>query len=135
MFRVEDLNKRLIIQPVQYLRSEPTLDNSANGGKVSTFFFPSMVFPGAVELLSMTLLNKHEQGDEVKKVFITMQKNNDIIQMEEPFVLKHVPGPKKLITRLDFPSPLLIQANQPFYFYYNGDMTDSGLTIAFRNVL
>ena len=133
MFRVEDLNKQLIMQPVQYLRSEPKLENSG-GGKVSTFFFPSMVLPGAVELLSMTLLNKHEIGDEVKKVFITMQKDGDIKQMEEPFVLKHVPGPKKLMTKLDFPLPLFIQANQPFYFYHNGEMTESALTIAFRNV-
>lgn len=132
MFRIEDTN-RTNLPRVQYLQSVGKAENSDNGGKVSTYFFPSMVFPNHVEILSVTLLHKNTaSGATDKNVIMVHTRQSLPTELSEPFILKHKAG--ELITTLYFPWPIIIYANQPFYFYHNGELEDSTITISYRNL-
>jgi hypothetical protein len=136
--RVEDLNKRVVVPQTQYLQSVgETVNDKDKEGKVSvktTYFLPSMVFPNRVELLSVTLLHKcsdthkHELVD--KKLYLSYQQDGKVV-ISEKFTLIH--PPKALITTLIFPHSILMDKHQPFFFYHDGEMVDSAITLAYRN--
>jgi hypothetical protein len=136
--RVEDLNKRVVVPQTQYLQSVgETVNDKDEEGKVSvktTYFLPSMVFPNRVELLSVTLLHKcsdthkHELVD--KKLYLSYQQDGKVV-ISEKFTLIH--PPKALITTLIFPHSILMDKHQPFFFYHDGEMVDSAITLAYRN--
>lgn len=142
--RVEDLNKQVVAPQTQYLQAVGQfVANKKEEGKPSTvtttYFLPSMVFPNRVELLSVTLLHKcsdshtHELVD--KKLYLTIQQKDDSgkekVVISEKFTLIH--PPKGLITTLVFPHSILLNKHQPFFFYHDGEMVDSAITLAYRN--
>lgn len=137
--RVEDLNKRVVVPQTQYLQSVgETVNDKDEEGKVSvktTYFLPSMVFPNRVELLSVTLLHKcsdthkHELVD--KKLYLSIQQKDGKVVISEKFTLIH--PPKAMITTLIFPHSILMDKHQPFFFYHDGEMVDSAITLAYRN--
>ena len=66
MYNLEDLNKQ-VIPPVQYLQSSGTTSSVEYGEKVSTYFFPSMVFPTHIELVSVTILCNNKKPSATDK--------------------------------------------------------------------
>jgi len=129
--RIEDLSKRPIIPPTQYLQSFGTsIDKSGSSDKVTTYFFPSMVFPNKIELLSVTLMHKNDSGSD-KLVHLAVLDGKTPTDMPEKFTLVHNSG--KLITTLTFPT-LVLEAERPFYFYHKeGELEDSCVVLSFRN--
>lgn len=143
MFGIEDLKKQVVIPQTQYLQSKATHDvqTQINGSEknMCTYFFPFMVFPRRVELLSATLLYKNDSGN-VKTISIAIQDKNvgDLIDEKPPLMLKKFNvehGPGKLLTTQTFDPPLIVERHQPFYFYCSEKLENSGLTIAYRNLL
>lgn len=139
--RVEDLKKREVIPQMQYLQSVGTLLPREKGSLnevVTTYFYPSMVFPNRVELISVTLLHKcknHNHEDPTLVKTLTLSVHNKakgiVIPLSDKFSLKH--ETKELITTLKFPYPVILDAHQPFFFHHVGEMADSAITVAFRN--
>lgn len=133
MFRVENLNTPKIPQISKFIKSGPTVEDSEDGtGFYSTYFFPSMVFPVPVEILSLTFLYKNSKTD--KKIHIVVQndptKKPEIIP-EETNTLVH---PKdNLVSFLRFPKPILIGQLKPFFCVnLQESLQDSNLIIEFR---
>jgi hypothetical protein len=137
--RVEDLNKQVVVPQTQYLQAVGQFVNNKKEGKpdsvTTTYFLPSMVFPNRVELLSVTLLHKcsdsHTHKLVDKKLYLSVQQKDGCVVISEKFTLIH--PPKKLITTLTFPHSILLDKHQPFYFYHDGEMVDSAITLAYRN--
>lgn len=149
MFRIEDKTRPIVSPYIQYLQSAGKAETTDSGGKVSTYFFPSMVFPNHVAILSVTMLHKNTVSGATDKNVIMVHTPKPKpkppgpgpivpptpslpIELEEPYILKHKAG--QLVTTLYFPSPVIIYANQPFYFYHKGELVDSTITISFRNL-
>ena len=147
MFRIDKCQSRSIPE-TQYVQSVGVADMEEIDGqtpqKVITYFFPSMVFPNRVEILSITLLCKckHKEYTEEKVVKIAIQDNKNPnshpIDLGEDYYLIHkvdeqAKKSKKLITTFKFPTTIVIDPDQPFYFYTKDDMDSSALVMAFRN--
>lgn len=133
MFRVEDLSKRV---EILHLQSPGVVADDEEGKKITTYFFPSLVFSTSVQVLSITLLcnySKAKTSDmEVKLAFQDAITSNLIIKTEKEHILKHAPG--KLVTTLFYPKPITIGVNQPLYFISEGDYPNSVLTLSYRNI-
>jgi hypothetical protein len=133
MFRVEDLSKRA---EILHLRSTGVVADDEKGKKITTYFFPSLVFSTSVQVLSITLLCKYSKTKasdmEVKLTFQDPITSNLIVKTEKEHILKHAPG--ILVTTLFYPKPITIGANQPLYFISEGDYPNSVLTLSYRNI-
>jgi hypothetical protein len=143
MFRVEKCLNRLTLPEIQYIQSvgveDEEEDDSGDKNKVTTYFFPSMVFPQRVEILSITLMCKckHKEDDEkIIKIAIQDKENKDAEPKDlgEDYYLRHKSDPQKLITTFKFPSAIVMDPEQPFYFYTKNTMESSCLVLAFRNM-
>lgn len=134
MFRVEDLSKRV---ETLHLRSTGVVADDEKGKKITTYFFPSLVFSTSVQVLSITLLCKYSKTKassdmEVKLTFQDPITSNLIVKTEKEHILKHAPG--ILVTTLFYPKPITIGVNQPLYFISEGDYPNSVLTLSYRNI-
>ncbi len=142
MFRIERCQNRPAIPEIQYIQSVGVEDKEEEDGvtrKVTSYFFPSMVFPNRIEILSITLLCKckHKENDEKIIKIAIQKKDNDSTEpkdLGEDYYLRHKADHQKLITTFKFPSAIAIDPDQPFYFYTKDDMDASSLVMAFRNM-
>lgn len=137
MLRVENLNVRQDFPVVkQHLFSTGSIvDNNAKTAKVTTYFFPSMIFPNNVEFLSVSLLYKFPSGIKDDKILIfAVQKDptKDPVNLDTKYHLKHAFN--NLLSELTFTPPVVIKAQQPFFFYHEGELADSSITITYRNL-
>ena len=140
MFRLEE-SKKLKVPELQYLYSVGTegtmsVKNNSSGVNTTNYFYPSIVFPHAVELISISLLHKQPK-DNADKIIISMCMKKDldtpVVEMNESYNLHHIPG--KLVTTLTFPKRFLLTQNQPFYFYCkSGRIVESTLMLAYKNL-
>jgi hypothetical protein len=136
MFRVEDLSKKSQMGEIQHLQSSVVVAENDSGSKVSTYFYPSLVFPNQVEITSITLLyNSKGKPDNVvvKLAYQDSKSNVPTIKTEDEYILKHSPG--KLVTTLIYPKPIVIGVNSPFYFFFEGEALDSALTVSYKNMV
>jgi hypothetical protein len=134
--RVEDLNRQVIFSSTQYMKSSGQSIPKDIGGatKITAYFYPSMVFPHKVEVLSMTLLYKNDDTEKKIRVTVNQKKNtkNVLVQLGEGYVLTHAPN--EVTTTLKFQVPLVLDPLQTFYFNSEeGVLEDSLLIISFRN--
>lgn len=132
---VEELNKQIIPQ-VQYLQSTGTLVPNTNpikessSDKVSTYFFPSMIFPTYIELVSITLLTKKHSEDKI--ISLGTVKDGS----EKPLTLTQhnlIHKANNLHTTLKFKQPLILDPHQSFFFFYEGELKDSCVVLGYRN--
>lgn len=164
MFRIEDQNKLVRPSEVQYLFSpginqkdeEDVVDGKVKKVKkvkkieveeeveeeaeeeveedVTTFFFPSIMFPSPVQLISVTLLYaKSGKKDKTIHFCTELEKINEP-KAVEGYSLLHLAH--KRITTVVFDKPYYIEAEKPFYFVCPGGekLEDAGLTIAIKHV-
>ena len=127
---VENLSKPNNIPQVQHLKSLGETMEKDEGGKVTQFFNPSMVFPNKVEILSATILHKNKVGSGVKQ--IKLSKDKDGWLNEDKYILKHKED--KLVSTIKYQTPIIMDPLQPFYFYSEGELDDSCLVIGYRNL-
>lgn len=136
MFRVEDLSKRVHTAEIQHLQSRGDVADGEYNTKVTSYFYPSLVFSNPVEITSITVLynySKSKTNDfKIKLAFQDSDSPIPHIKTEEDYILKHSPG--KLVTTLKYPNPILIDINRAFYFFAEGDAGDSALTISYKNL-
>lgn len=132
MYNLEDLNKQVIPQ-IQYLQSVGTTTENESGGKVSTYFFPSMVFPTYIELVSTTILCDNSKASTDKVIrFSTVQDGSETPSNISMYNLTHKVG--KLTTTLNFKPSLILDPLQPFFFHHQeGELSDSCLVLGYRN--
>ena len=131
--QIEDLNRQVAVPQVQYLQSMGISIDKDGGGKVSTFFFPSMVFPSHTELISVTIVCDNVKGDSDKVIhFSTAQKGSSTPSDLKDYALIHKIG--VLCTTLTFKMSLILDPHQPFFFHHQeGELKDSCLVLAYRN--
>lgn len=117
-----------IPKPVpHYLQSIGSVVES-HDSKKTAFFYPSLVFPNSIELCSVSLLHDNKSGEIKINVAIQKEKNAPVSDI----CLKHPNG--ELVTTKIYGKPKLINAHEPFYFYYDGELKDSSLVITFKTV-
>lgn len=127
---VEELNKQIIPQ-IQYLQSAGTPIAKDGGGKISTYFFPSMIFPTHIELVSATLLSKKQSDDKIIS-FATAKDGSEKPSTLKEHALIHKAG--QLYTTLKFKQPLILDPHQPFFFFHEeGELTESCIVLGYRN--
>ena len=141
MFRLEE-SKKPKVPELQYLHSVGTegtmsVKNNSSGVNTTNYFYPSIVFPHAVELISISLLHKQPKDNNADKIIISMCMKKDldtpVVEMNESYNLHHIPG--KLVSTLIFPKRFLLTQNQPFYFYCkSGRIVESTLMLAYKNL-
>lgn len=143
MHRVEKCLNRQPIPEIQYIRSvgveDVEEDEDGDKNKVTTYFFPSMVFPNRVEIISITLMCKCKHKEHQEKIIKIAIQNKEDEKAEpkdlgEKYYLRHKSDHKKLITTFKFPATIVIDPDQPFYFYTQDDMDSSCLVMAYRNL-
>jgi hypothetical protein len=118
----------IIPKPVpHYLQSVGSIAE-VDGGKKTVFFYPSLVFPNPIELCSVSLLYNNTIG-EMKVSISTLKQKNTLISDD---CLKH-PKDKFFTTKI-YGKPKIVNAHEPFYFYYDGEIKDSSIVIAFKSV-
>lgn len=128
--RIEELNKHIIPQ-VQYLQSKGKLIPKENGDKVCGYFFPSMIFPTHVELISVTLLSRKQTEDKIIS-FATTKNGSDKPSVIQEHSLVHKAG--QLYTTLRFQQPLILNPHQPFFFFHEqGELKESCIVLGYRN--
>jgi len=129
--RVENLSKPVVLPPTQYLQS---IGRVVDGLKITAYFYPSMLFPNKVEILSATFLYKNEEDAENKVIQISIQQKDGstIMLDEDKYTIKHPKG--KLVSTIEYKTPVILDALQPFYFYGEFMMEDSCLVIGYRNI-
>jgi hypothetical protein len=133
MYKVEDLNRQVAVPQVQYLQSVGVSSDKEGGGKVSTFFFPSMVFPNHTELISVTIMCNNIKGTTDKVIHFSTALNGSATPSDlKDYALTHKVG--EMCTTLNFKVSLLLEPHQPFFFHHQeGELTDSCLVLGFRN--
>lgn len=125
MYNLEDFNINVFPQ-TQYLQSAATTSED-----VSTYFFPSMVFPVHVELVSATILTKNLQIDKIIR-FSTIPNGSDTPRNRSEYNLVHKAG--NLTTTINFTPPLILDPLQPFFFHHEeGELPDSCLVLGYKN--
>lgn len=131
--RVENLSKPVVLPPVQYLQSVGQIMDGENG-EVTTYFFPSMLFPKKVELISATVMYKNKEGNGDRSIQISIQQKDGSTRLltEDKYTLKHPEG--RRISTIEYKTPIILDALQPFYFYDEFVMKDSCLVIGYRNL-
>jgi len=136
MLRIENTIRQDFPAVKQHLFSTGSIvDNSTKTGKVTAYFFPSMIFPNKVEFLSISLLYKFPSGIKDDKIIMfAVQKDptKDPINLDPKYHLKHTFD--NLLTELTFAPPVIINARQPFFFYHDGELKDSSVTVTYRNL-
>ena len=131
--RVENLSKPIVLSPVQHLTSVGTIKSLDTFDDATSYFYPSMVFPTKVELVSATILYKNKKGDGDKSIKISIQKEKSTIMLtEDKYILKHPED--KLVSTIEYKTPIVLDALQPFYFHESFKMEDSILVIGYRNI-
>jgi len=128
--RVENLSKQVILPPTQHLQTVGHSVSEEGEDKVTTYFFPSIVFPNKIELLSTTILCRKKSENTIH--ISVQQKDGTAINMGDDYVLKHPED--KLVSTIEYKTPIIIEALQPFYLYSIEELEDSSLTIAYRNL-
>ncbi|ADO00364.1 hypothetical protein WIV_gp021 [Wiseana iridescent virus] len=131
-YNIEDLNRQVIPQ-TQYLQSLGVSKEGKEGegsSKKIVYFFPSMIFPKHMELLSITILSKKNTEDRVINFAITKEGTDKAITLPE-HSLTHKAN--KLTSTLNFKTPLILDPLQPFFFHTDEIMVDSCLVLGFRN--
>jgi hypothetical protein len=128
------LIKEVMTRPLQYLQS-PNLDieNADDGGKTTIYFFPSMVFPTYIELVSATLMyNNKKSGSTDKIIQLATSENggSDKPIDRKEYNLLHKAG--ELVTTLKFNPSLLLDPHQSFYFYSLEELKDSSMVLGYR---
>ena len=98
-----------------------------NGSKKTVYFYPSVVFPNPIEICSVSLLYNNALGE--MKVNIAILKKKTIVTED---CLKH-PNNETVTTKI-YGKPKLVNAHEPFYFYYDGEIKDSSLVITFKSI-
>jgi hypothetical protein len=133
MYKVEDLNRQVAVPQVQYLQSVGVSSGKDGGGKVSTFFSPSMLFPNHTELVSATIMCNNIKGTTDKVIhFLTVLNGSATPSVLKDYALTHKVG--EICTTLNFKVSLLLEPHQPFFFLHQeGELTDSCLVLGFRN--
>jgi hypothetical protein len=117
-----------IPKPVpHYLQSIGNIVESS--GKKTGYFYPSLVFPNSIELCSVSLLYNNKTSDI--KIYLATQKKKDSTPVSE-ICLQHEKG--ELVTTKIYGKPKLINAHEPFYFYHDGELTDSSIVITFKTI-
>jgi hypothetical protein len=130
--RVEDLNRQPIPIPIQYLQSGGVNKGGSEGVKMTSYFFPSMVFPEQVELVSATLLNGKSNEDKMI-VLSTVQPGGTDVPVTLGAEYNVIQKAGQVIAKNIFPRPLILEPLQPFYFFHpNGQLQDSSLVIGYR---
>lgn len=130
MFKIESVTKRHL-GPTQYLHSVGETQKNLKGANVSTYFFPALVFPKRVELLSITFMYKN--GHSAKTVLTVVgTKKGEVVNAGLEFNLVH--QPTALTTTLTFPRPYILLPEQICYFALEEEVDHSGLTLAYRTL-
>lgn len=125
---VEDLNKQIFPQ-TQYLQSIGTIIPKDGGGDVSVYFFPFLAFPNHTELVSLTLLSKHQPSK--KSITFVIAENGSEEPVPVDYKLTQSSG--NLVSILNFPQPLILDPFQPFFFYHNEKLEDSCVVLGYKN--
>lgn len=125
----EDLNRQIIPQ-TQYLQSSGvSIPKEGENTKKIAYFFPSMIFPKYMELLSITILSKKNAEDRVIN-FSTIKEGTDKAITLPEHALTHKAN--TLTSTLNFKTPLILDPLQPFFFHTD-EIVDSCLVLGFRN--
>lgn len=124
----EDLNRQIIPQ-TQYLQSSGVSIPKEGSAKKIVYFFPSMIFPKYMELLSITILSKKNVEDRVINFSTTKEGSEEAITLPE-HSLTHKAN--TLTSTLNFKTPLILDPLQPFFFHTD-EIADSCLVLGFRN--
>lgn len=130
---MELLNNHLMVvqnAPIQYLQSKGKT-NEHNLNEVSTYFFPSMVFPQYMELVSITSFLGNNMDDTIIK-FSTTQNGSDVPTEVIQHRIVHKGGIQ--INTHKFKTPIILDPHQPFFFYHDkGQVKDSCLILGYRH--
>lgn len=136
---VQDLTKQVVQQPVQYIHSanfdQPKPDDT--DGKVSTYFFPSMVFPTYTELISATLMYNNDgvsSTDRKIKLAIAENGGSDKPIERKEYEITHKRG--ELFTTIKFNPPFVLDPHQSFYFHTDKEkeaLQGSCIVLGYRN--
>lgn len=125
----EDLNRQIIPQ-TQYMQSSGvSIPKEGESKKKIVYFFPSMIFPKYMELLSITILSKKNTEDRVINFTKTKEGTDEAITLPE-HSLTHKAN--TLTSTLNFKTPLILDPLQPFFFHTD-EIADSCLVLGFRN--
>lgn len=134
---VQDLTKQVAQQPVQYLRStnyDSDKPDDGVDGKVSTYFFPSMVFPTYIELISATLMYNNISSNKNKTVKLAIAENggSDKPIERKEYEITHKSG--ELVTTINFTPPFVLDPHQSFYFFTEKETIDAScIVLGYRN--
>jgi hypothetical protein len=138
-FQVQNLTKQVAQEPIQYMRSlsfdqDVTSDNYT--GQISSYFFPSLVFPNYVELLSATLMfkNSKDTSTDIKIKICTSKNGNDHTEVLHKAQYDFIHKKGSLMTTHKFKPSIVLDPHQTLYFCAeNASLPDSCLVIAYRN--
>ena len=119
---------RLDKLPVQYLQSVGIADNNPDGGKTTTYFFPSMVFPTYIEICSVTILYKNNSSTD-KIIHFATAKGSEI--PADKTLLTHKAN--DMITTVVLEPSVILDPHQPFFFYHPEELEDSCIVLGYRS--
>jgi hypothetical protein len=134
---VQDLTKQVAQQPIQYIRSTNyDQDKPDDGveGKVSTYFFPCMVFPTYIELVSATLMHNNISSNKNKTVKLCIAENGGSAKPVERKEYEIIHKSGELVTTIKFNPSYVLDPHQSFYFFTDKEVIeDSCIVLGFRN--
>jgi hypothetical protein len=135
---IQDLTKQVAQPPIQYIQSANiNKDIPADDfeGQVSSYFYPSMVFPTYIELVSATLMfNNTAETSTDKIVKLVIAENGGSVKPVErkEYTITHKKG--ELVTTVKFKPTIILDPHQSFYFFTAKEaLTDSCLVLGYRN--
>jgi len=109
------------------------ISNKDDDVKVSTYFYPGMVFPAYVELVSATLMYRNKEDKEDKVVNFSAAANGGATDPINRPEYKITHKASELATTVEFKPPFILDPHQPFYFYIQEKLEDSIVVLGYRN--